>query len=375
MDAMPTPWSHPDLLPPKPSDGTYGYMEKDRPTECSQETLIKRCRQTANSQSMLVWAPESPRIVPAIELPFLHDAIREQTRAAMRDTLKWACLCVVLYGLPAILAAGSRRFEYQLLMLLSMGVIPLAESWWQLRQLRYNAPEVLAMKAASARYAVWMGRQRATTTHVLLAVIVLVFVVQLIDGLGDSIPRAGLTKSGWELRDFTRPLTATLMHGNFMHLLMNAIMLFYCGGAVEALLGRAGLALIFTASALGGSAFSLAFTEKTSVGASGGIMGLLGCLAVLGVHFRKSLPPRYGRQMLYGIFLTGVTGFVARQIIDNAAHAGGLLVGVVLGGLLVHAQSSLPVPPPPTARWIGRMAFALVVAGAVYIGLLVFGAA
>ena len=40
---------------------------------------------------------------------------------------------------------------------------------------------------------------------------------------------------------FLTPLTATLVHGNLLHLAFNMLMLMWCGAAVERVLGRTGL--------------------------------------------------------------------------------------------------------------------------------------
>lgn len=257
--------------------------------------------------------------------------------------------------------------EYQFLLLLSFAILPLAEGWRQLHQLRRETPADLIAQTVSARYGIWTNRQPREATWLLTAVILVVFVLQLVYGLNDSIARAGLTKIGLHPHDAYRFLTGPLMHGGVMHLLMNGVTLFVLGIAVEALLDGPGVALIFVVSALGGSAFSFFLTSQSSVGASGGIMGLLGALAVFGFHFRHILPPKFGRQMIYAVFLTALTGLAARHVIDNAAHAGGLITGAALGGVLVRSHSNLPIDLSRSFRWAGLFAIVLVFAAAAII--------
>jgi len=366
------PWAQPDLLPEKPQGDSYGYVLRNVATSCSRETLIERCQIWTAPQTTLVWAPEADRLVPAMELPILQDALRERERQNIHRNLRIAAFSLFVYSVPTLLSDGGRAFEMQLFLLLSFGVLPLADGWWELRRLRDETAETLAGKIASARYSLWMSAQRRGLTHTLLAILVFVFVLQMTGGLRESIQRAGLTKTGLHSHDAYRFLTATLMHGGVMHLLMNGLALFFLGIALEALIGSAGLSLLFTASALGGSALSFVCSAQTTVGASGGIMGLLGCLVVFGFRYRKILPPKSGSQMIYAVFLTALTGFVARHVIDNAAHAGGLLTGVAVGWLLARNRNTLPLRPSPLAQWAGHFSLSLLLAAALFIGFLLF---
>jgi len=366
------PWAQPDLLPAKPQADSYGYVLRGVATSCSRDTLIERCKIWSAPQTTLVWSPEVDRLVPAMELPILQDSLRERARQNIHRNLRVAVFSLVAYSVPALLSGGGRAFEMQLFLLLSFGVLPLADGWWELRRLRQETAETLAGKIASCRYAVWISAQRRGISYTLLAIIVFVFVLQMIGGLHESIRRAGLTKTGLHSYDAYRFLTATLMHGGVMHLLMNGLALFFLGIALEALIGSVGLCLLFTASALGGSALSFACSAQTTVGASGGIMGLLGCLVVFGFRYRKILPPKFGSQMIYAVFLTALTGFVARHVIDNAAHAGGLLTGAAVGWLLARNRNTLPLRPSPVAQWAGHVSLSLLLAAAIFLGFLLF---
>lgn len=366
----PAPWLRADLLPAKPDADSHGYLFRKVFTRCSRDELIDRCRQ----QALLVWAPEVERLVPAIELPFLHGAIRECTQKKIRENLKLAGFYLLIYGLPLFIppSRGRGAFEFQFLLLLSFAVLPLVEGWWQLRQLDRETPETLPAEVTAARYGAWIDQQRRDFTWTLVAIIVVVFVLQLVAGMDRSVQRAGLTKIGLHAHDAYRFLTATLMHGGIMHIVMNAFSLFILGMILEALIGGAGVALVFTISALGGSMLSFACSAQTTVGASGGIMGLLGCLIVLGFRFREILPPGYVRRMIYAAVLTLLTGLAARHVIDNAAHAGGLFTGAALGWLLIRRQTALPLHSSELTKWAGYAATALLSAAVPYIAYLFF---
>jgi membrane associated rhomboid family serine protease len=355
------------MLPEKPDAESCGYVFRDIPAKCTREKLIDRVRLKNAPETMLVWAPEVARMAPAVELPFLQDAIREQIRKRIGSNQKAAIFSAILWGLLAFTSRSGRAFQWQFMLMLSFGVIPIAEGWWRLRRLRDNGLETLSGRVASARYALWVRRQDRMVTWVLLGVIILIFVLEMGRGFDFSIRRAGLIKTEVRVSDAYRFLTAALLHLSVTHVVMNGMALAILGMVLEALVGGAGLALIFTFSALCGNASSYLFISETSVGASGGIMGLVGCLAVLGFHFRKTLPPNFAWHMVYAILITALTGLIAHSVIDNAAHAGGLLGGAALGWALFQGRNTLPLRLSPAAQWAGRASVALILIAALFI--------
>ena len=74
---------------------------------------------------------------------------------------------------------------------------------------------------------------------------------------------------------------------------------------------------------------SLAFTHNTiSAGASGAIFGLLGSLLYFGYYYRAYLGNVVKSQIVPIILLNLAIGFILTGI-DNAAHIGGLVGGIV----------------------------------------------
>jgi membrane associated rhomboid family serine protease len=104
------------------------------------------------------------------------------------------------------------------------------------------------------------------------------------------------------------------------------------GSLIESLANRAHLATVFLLAIIGGGLLSLVFMpENTSIGASGGIMGLIGYLAIYGYRRKRQLPPDFLKSMLINIGFITAFGVIAYQIVDNFAHLGGFLTGVVYG--------------------------------------------
>ena len=81
---------------------------------------------------------------------------------------------------------------------------------------------------------------------------------------------------------------------------------------------------------LGGEELALLMPDTASVGASGGILGLVGFLLVVGVRHRGSLPADFAKSIIRSVLFMAALGFLAKDYIDNAAHAGGFLVGCVI---------------------------------------------
>lgn len=143
-----------------------------------------------------------------------------------------------------------------------------------------------------------------------------------------------------EDREYWRLLTATFLHNGWMHLTFNIVYLWRAGKQLSRRYGNAQFLLIYVASALAGSALSLHFSAQQSVavGASGAVFGVLAARLVAGFRHRGELPQATGKNLLVkqGIFLICSLGLgLASPTIDNAAHAGGLVAGVLLALLLV----------------------------------------
>lgn len=182
-------------------------------------------------------------------------------------------------------------------------------------------------------------------TYVLIGCLTAVSIVELmserveslLDVGNQSAEIAGLVKPLALGGEYWRVLTAATLHGFFpLHLYFNAQALYGFGSLVENLSNRAHLATVFLLSIVGGGLFSLFFMpDITSIGASGGVMGLIGYAAIYGYRRRCQLPPDFLKTMLINIGFIAAFGIVAYQIVDNFAHFGGLATGAIYGLLQV----------------------------------------
>jgi membrane associated rhomboid family serine protease len=185
-------------------------------------------------------------------------------------------------------------------------------------------------------------------SYILVGGIVVVYLAQLLvdwqnprasNEIPYSIELAGFVKPLFRQGEWWRILTGGALHGGLLHIYFNSQAFYGFGSTIEYLANRAHLALVFLLAVIGGGVLSLIFMPAvTSVGASGGIMGLVGYLAVYGYRRRRHLPPDFLKSMLINIAFIAAFGLIAYKFIDNFGHLGGLLVGAVYGFLQVPRE-------------------------------------
>lgn len=151
--------------------------------------------------------------------------------------------------------------------------------------------------------------------------------------------------------EWWRFVTPIFIHVNLPHLLVNMYSLWMVGPYVEKLYGSAKFVVFWVLTGVGGvvasyltvrpvnsGGFLARFLFKTqdipSAGASGALFGLVGVLFIFGIKFRRELPEgfkrAFGAGMLPIILINLFIGYIGRGLIDNAAHVGGLVSGVLL---------------------------------------------
>ena len=176
-------------------------------------------------------------------------------------------------------------------------------------------------------------------TIVLLLCIGVVTVAQLYAGYELSAENTAFDKPLFVQGEYWRILTGGVVHGFLLHALMNSYALYSFGRLMELLANRAHLAIVFLLSVIGGSFLSLYFLpDDSSVGASGGIVGLIGYLLVYAFRRRKFISAEFRKSLLINIAFILVFGFILFRIVDNFGHIGGLLTGIIYGLFQIPAD-------------------------------------
>lgn len=145
-------------------------------------------------------------------------------------------------------------------------------------------------------------------------------------------------------RQMYRLFTAMWLHFGFEHLSSNMFSLLLLGDNLERAVGKGKYVIIYLVSGLGASMCSFLYNFVTAsyavaAGASGAIFGVIGALFYVVARNRGKLEDmnlfRLGVLIIY-ILWTGIT----TPGIDNAAHIGGLIIGVLLAMLLYQGKGS-----------------------------------
>ena len=144
------------------------------------------------------------------------------------------------------------------------------------------------------------------------------------------------------LHQYGRLLASAFLHLNLLHLAANMYVLWDYNRLVEKMYGSAKYMIVYLASAVGASIISLMFInpENVSVGASGAIFGSFGAMAAFFWIHRSSFPPKFlllHKKILFVFFVYSVACAYVFKDMDNAAHAGGFLIGLWTGLCIMPA--------------------------------------
>lgn len=410
-------WARVDAFPQAPPG--WGWLDskgKSHPCE-SPATLETAIRDDRDGSVTLAWTPAHGRMILPEELAGVGDALRSARDRWTRDDLAEASyrlrwLGVILAGFvgyafftglvfanrlaeqsgsavdlaqrlafAARAVLSSQHVGLALLGFIIFAFIP----WYQARKRRAELSRWteagIAEAVPSIRFETWLERQNAPMTRIFLGLITLAALAQIAsgvrtDGWGtllavfhhwDGTAAAGLMKDRYAQGEWWRLFTAPFLHGNIVHFVMNASALAYLGKRMEVFARWPHLPMVFLFSATLGGEASARLIAAPSVGASGGLLGWLGFLLVFETLHKSLVPSRARRRLLAGVALIGLIGLIGFRYIDNAAHAGGLLGGM-LYAIVVFPKSSTATRPRAnsTDRIAGSLSLGLLVAAAAF---------
>lgn len=147
-------------------------------------------------------------------------------------------------------------------------------------------------------------------------------------------------------------IVCAFLHSDWLHLLLCMVALWSFGCATEKIVGHWAFLFVYLATTMSGEMLSAAFRapDVISVGASGGIYGLMGflvayiALRISRLREEKALSPirlHLLRKWCKGMAIALGSAFLGglSDNVDIASHVGGAVGGLMLGGIFYHCIS------------------------------------
>jgi len=191
-------------------------------------------------------------------------------------------------------------------------------------------------------------RRKAPVTMALLVIIALVFAFEVLTHAYDSdeamVTMGAIVPGLVQRGELWRLIASMFLHGGWLHWLANSWALYQLGTLYEVLFGSKRFTLVYFATGICAGIASSLYNHGPAVGASGAVFGIMGAFIF---SIRRS--PLYRHQpwsrgligqLVFWIAVNIAIGY-SLPFIDNVAHIGGLVSGLLLG-LIPHR-----IPPPP----------------------------
>ena len=200
-------------------------------------------------------------------------------------------------------------------------------------------PEDSTKNKIPAIFSIFIPTKSFLITPLLIDLNILVFIIMAASGVSILQPSVeDMIKWGGNFRPSTldgewwRLLTNCFLHFGIIHLLMNMYALLYIGTLLEPIIGKSRFIFSYLITGIAASTTSIIWHPLTvSAGASGAIFGLYGLFLAL---LTTDLIEKTTRKALFtsiGIFVFYNLVYGLKGGIDNAAHIGGLVSGIIVG--------------------------------------------
>jgi rhomboid protease GluP len=202
-----------------------------------------------------------------------------------------------------------------------------------------NKPPLSQKEKVSEFFSFFKPTEGYFIAPILLNINIVIFIMMAISGVNIMLPdNESLILWGANFRPVTlegewwRLITSCFLHIGIIHLLLNMYALLYIGLLLEPYLGKSRFLSAYLLTGIAASAASLYWNELTiSAGASGAIFGMYGVFLAM---LTTNLIEKSARKAL----LMSIAVFVGYNLlnglkdgIDNAAHVGGLVSGLIIG--------------------------------------------
>ena len=199
-------------------------------------------------------------------------------------------------------------------------------------------------------------------TKVMMGVLAGVWVLNLVSG-GQLDRLLVMSNEAIYFGQFWRLITASLTSGSILGVLVNVLVLWIAGRAIESELGAWRFVALYLAAGLGGTTMLFLFgpSESGGYGAAAAVIGLLAANAIFKQKMREDVRADIGLFVLLILYsiLIGFRSFGWLMLI------GGILVGALVGVVLAYA----PGRNRSTAQVVGLLGVIMICLVAVVLKL------
>lgn len=181
-------------------------------------------------------------------------------------------------------------------------------------------------------------RKYLTCNTLLVAVNVIIFLFTNLMDLFQHYEWLDLGALSWQEvfqhHQYYRLITSMFLHSDLDHIFNNMLVLFFIGKYLEEQVGQMRYAVIYFSTGIIAGFTSMVYnmfqhTNVVSIGASGAIFGLMGALLTI-VLLKKGRGQELNFRQLLFMCLFSLYGGLTSEGVDNAAHIGGFLSGILI---------------------------------------------
>ena len=210
----------------------------------------------------------------------------------------------------------------------------------QLKQHTIAAATDEAKQAQEINKVMNLSTGSKTITYGIIGINIIVFILMVVSGV-DFFAPTGIDIMQWGANykpltltgDWWRLMSCVFVHIGIIHIAFNMYALYMVGIYLEPMLGKIKYVTAYLCTGVFASMASLIWhsTPVPSAGASGAIFGIYGVF--LALLFTNLIPKQMRKSLLQsiGIFVVYNLVYGMKSGVDNAAHIGGLLSGLVIG--------------------------------------------
>jgi membrane associated rhomboid family serine protease len=361
------PWARPEIFLPLPAEaGPWGVARSDQGTVVFEQVAdadALRRRVRDDPSVYYAWTPADRHIRPIYEIAEAAAEVEargaEELSRDIRKSLPWLLGTIAALAAMVVYWPEDRQRQFIVLMLVFFLVLPMwrrgveagFEAWRGRRRLRRDPARWRALESSRVRFASWSGQWSSRVAVVLCAAFAVTFLATMWTDGKAVFARFALDGRKVRAGEWWRLLSCVFLHDGPMHLLFNGAAALSLAAIARSIVSEAYILGVFVLAGLAGSGASVLLSGAPSVGASGAILGWGGLLLGMALAHKELRPTGLISNLMRWIVVLTLIGVLGKGMIDNAAHAGGLVMGLAIG--LSIGRGRLPAGRRlPKAAWV-----------------------